>query len=183
MAIDLMTKTSHPEATVAETVTDEPSAQRLDYSHTLPEATRAMQGLEDVVKASSLEPKLRELVKLRSSLINGCAYCVDMHTKDAVAIGESEQRLHFVSVWQEAPVFSARERAALAWTDALTRIADTGAPDDAYAAIAREFSPVEQVALTLAIVAINGWNRLAIGFRTPAGSYVSHRHHLPDSAG
>ena len=153
-----------------------PGARRLDYGRALPEASRAMQGLEDVVKASTLEPKLRELVKLRASLINGCAYCVDMHTKDAVAIGEDEQRLHFVSVWHEAPVFSPRERAALAWTDALTRIADGGAPDDVYAAVAREFDPAEQVALTLAIIAINGWNRLAVGFRTPAGSYVSHRH-------
>jgi AhpD family alkylhydroperoxidase len=182
MANDLMTPTTRFQTPAEEATTDGPAARRLDYGRVLPEATRAMQGLEDVVKASTLEPKLRELVKLRASLINGCAYCVDMHTKDAVAIGEDEQRLHFVSVWQEAPVFSARERAALAWTDALTRIADTGAPDDAYAAVAREFDPAEQVARTLAIIAINGWNRLSVGFRTPAGSYVSHRHPRPVSA-
>ena len=152
---------------------------RHDYRTTLPEATRAMSGLEEVVEASTLEPKLRELVKLRASQINGCAYCVDMHTKDARAIGEDEQRLHLVAVWREAPGFTPRERAALAWTEALTLLPETGAPDDVYAAIAREFDPAEQVALSLAIVAINGWNRLAVGFRTPAGAYVSGRHPEP----
>jgi AhpD family alkylhydroperoxidase len=148
---------------------------RLDYKHVLPEASRAMTELEHVVEASSLEPKLRELVKLRASQINGCAYCVDMHTKDAVAIGEDPQRLHLVAVWREAPGFSARERAALAWTEALTLLPQTGAPDDIYDDVARHFTPAEQVALTLAIVAINGWNRLAVGFRQPVGAYVSHR--------
>jgi AhpD family alkylhydroperoxidase len=149
---------------------------RLDYRTALPEATRALSGLEEVVEASTLEPKLRELVKLRASQINGCAHCVDMHTKDARAIGEDEQRLHLVAVWREAPGFTPRERAALAWTEALTLLAETGAPDDVYAAIAREFDPAEQVALSLAIVAINGWNRLSVAFRRPAGSYVSGRH-------
>ena len=124
---------------------------RLDYRHVLPEASRAMSQLERVVEASTLDPKLRELIKLRASQINGCAYCVDMHTKDAQAMGEDAQRLHLVAVWREAPVFSPRERAALAWTEALT----------------------------LAIVAINGWNRLAVGFRQPVGEYVSHRHPVP----
>ena len=148
---------------------------RLDYRHVLPDATRAMSQLEDVVDASTLEPKLRELVKLRASQINGCAYCVDMHTKDAEAIGEDSQRLHLVAVWREAPVFSPQERAALAWTEALTLLSHTGAPDDVYDDVARQFSPDEQVALTLAIIAINGWNRLAVGFRQPVGTYVSHR--------
>jgi alkylhydroperoxidase AhpD family core domain len=161
---------------------EEENAMRLDYGKTLPEATRAMIGLESIVESSTLEPKLRELVKLRASQINGCAYCVDMHTKDAEAIGEDQQRLHLVAVWREAPVFTPRERAALAWTDALTRLPETGAPDDIYEAIAREFDPAEQVALTLAIVAINGWNRLAVGFRRPAGSYVSDRHPEPVAA-
>jgi AhpD family alkylhydroperoxidase len=147
---------------------------RLDYQHELPAATRAMSQLENVVKASTLEPRLRELVKLRASQINGCAYCVDMHTKDADALGEDPQRLHLVAVWREAPDFSARERAALAWTEALTLLPETGAPDEAYADIAREFTAEEQVALTLAIIAINGWNRLAVGFRRPVGDYVSH---------
>lgn len=142
-----------------------------------------MSGLEQVVSASTLEPALRELVKLRASQINGCGYCIDMHTKDARAMGEDEERLHLVSAWREAPSFSPRERAALAWTEALTLLADTGAPDDAYDAMAAEFDPAEQVALTLAIIAINGWNRLAVGFRQPVGSYVSHRHPVAAAAG
>ena len=149
---------------------------RLDYRRVLPAASRAMTQLERVIDASGLEPKLRELVKLRASQINGCAYCVDMHTKDARAIGEDEQRLHLVAVWREAPVFTTRERAALAWTEALTLLSETGAPDDVYDAMTNEFDPAEQVALTLAIVAINGWNRLAVGFRQPVGAYVSRRH-------
>ena len=156
---------------------------RLDYRTALPEATRAMSSLEEVVEASTLEPKLQELVKLRASQINGCAYCVDMHTKDARAIGEDEQRLHLVAVWREAPSFTPRERTALAWTEALTLLPETGAPDDVYEAMAREFDPPEQVALTLAIVAINGWNRLAVGFRRPVGSYASRRHPEPVTVG
>jgi len=155
---------------------------RLDYRVVLPETMDAMRQLERVVEASTLEPALRELVKLRASQMNGCAYCVDMHTKDARAMGEDEQRLHLVAVWREAPVFSARERAALAWTEALTLLSETGAPDDVHAEVARRFSPEEQVALTLAIVAINGWNRLAVGFRQPVGGYVSHRHRQPTAA-
>ena len=148
---------------------------RLDYGKELPDATRAMSALEQVVEQSTLEQKLRELVKLRASQLNGCAYCVDMHTKDAEAIGETEQRLHLVAVWREAPVYTERERAALAWTEALTLLPETGAPDDAYAEVEHNFSPTERVALTLAIIAINGWNRLSVGFRTPVGGYVSHR--------
>jgi AhpD family alkylhydroperoxidase len=148
---------------------------RLDYRATLPAASRAMAALEEVVRSSELEPELIELVKLRASQINGCAYCVDMHTKDARAAGEDEQRLHLTAVWREAPVFTPRERAALAWTEALTLLAETGAPNADYEAMASAFEPVEQVALTLAIVAINGWNRLAVGFRQPVGSYTSRR--------
>ncbi|HET8571614.1 MAG TPA: carboxymuconolactone decarboxylase family protein [Candidatus Limnocylindria bacterium] len=148
---------------------------RLDYNEALPEATRAMSALETVVHHSTLEPKLRELVKLRASQLNGCAFCVDMHTKDALAIGEDQQRLNMVAVWREAPDFSSRERAALAWTEALTLLPQTGAPADDYDWMASEFDAAEQVALTLAIIAINGWNRLSVGFRRPAGEYVSHR--------
>ncbi len=155
---------------------------RLDYRRELPEATRAMAELEEVVAASTLEPKLHELVRLRASQLNGCAFCVDMHTKDARAIGEDEQRLHLVAVWREAPGFTPRERAALAWTEALTLLPETGAPDDVYAALEPAFTPRERVALTLAIVAINGWNRLSVGFRRPAGDYVSDRHPEPASA-
>ncbi len=152
---------------------------RLDYGMALPSAIEAMSGLERVVEASTLEPLLLELVKQRASQINGCAYCLDMHTKDAVAIGETEQRIHLVPVWHEAPYFTPRERAALAWTEAITLLPETSVPDDAYEAMAAEFDPAEQVALTLAIVAINGWNRLAVGFRRPVGTYVSYRHPEP----
>ena len=148
---------------------------RLDYGTELPEATSAMSGLEAVVRQSTLEQKLLELVRIRASQLNGCGYCLDMHTKDAEAIGETEQRLHLVAAWREAPVYSDRERAALGWAEALTLLADTGAPDDVYADVERLFTPAERVALSLAIVAINGWNRLSVGFRQPAGGYVSRR--------
>ena len=148
---------------------------RVDYRNVFPGALRAMAGLEEAVGASSLEPELVELVKLRASQINGCAYCVDMHTKDARAMGEDEQRLHLVAVWREAPGFTERERAALAWCESLTLLPRTGAPDDTYEPLAKVFSPEEIVALTLAVVAINGWNRFAVGLRSPVGGYVSHR--------
>lgn len=149
---------------------------RLDYARTLPAATRAMRALEDVVEASELEPELMELVKLRASQINGCAFCVDMHTKDALAIGEDDRRLHLVAVWRDTGVFTPRERAALAWTEALTLVSETRAPDEIYDEVAALFPATEQVALTLGIVAINGWNRLSVAFRKPAGEYESHRH-------
>ena len=145
---------------------------RVDYRRVFPAAGKAMAGLEEAVRASPLEAPLLELVKLRASQLNGCGYCVDMHTKDAEAIGGEEQRLHLVVVWEEAPVYSPRERAALAWCEALTLLASSGAPDDVYDQVAAEFNPEEIVALTLAIVAINGWNRFAVGLRSPVGSYV-----------
>jgi AhpD family alkylhydroperoxidase len=148
---------------------------RVDYRHVFPAAMKAMLGLEETVRQSSLEPELLELVKLRASQINGCAYCVDMHTKDARAIGEEEQRLHLVAVWREAPFYTARERAALAWCEALTRLADNDVPDPIYRELEANFGPEEVVALTLAIVAINGWNRFAVSLRSPVGSYVSDR--------
>ncbi|MFN8233161.1 MAG: carboxymuconolactone decarboxylase family protein [Actinomycetota bacterium] len=148
---------------------------RVDYRRIFPRAMEAMLGLEDAVHASSLEPELLELVKLRASQINGCGFCVDMHSKDARAIGEVEQRLHLVAVWREAPVYSERERAALAWCESLTLLPETGAPDGTFAEVERVFSPEEIVALTLAIVAINGWNRFAVGMRSPVGGYVSTR--------
>jgi AhpD family alkylhydroperoxidase len=148
---------------------------RIDYAHVMPEAPRAMMGLQRVVDSSGLDPKLLELVKVRASQINGCAHCLDMHTKDARALGETEQRLYLVAAWREAPVYTPRERAALAWCESLTLLPQTGAPDEVYEEVAREFSPEEIVALTLAIVAINGWNRLAVGMRSPTGDYVSRR--------
>jgi AhpD family alkylhydroperoxidase len=146
---------------------------RIDYQKVFPDALRAMLGLENAVHASSLEPGLLELVKMRASRLNGCAYCLDMHSKDARARGETEQRLHVLSAWREAPFYSERERAALAWCEALTLLPQTGAPDDVYAELERAFEPEEIVALTLAIVAINGWNRFAVGLRSPVGDYVS----------
>jgi AhpD family alkylhydroperoxidase len=146
---------------------------RLDYRKAFPEALRAMRSLEQAVEDSALEPALLELVKMRASQLNGCAYCLDMHSKDARARGESEQRLHVLAAWREAPFYSARERAALAWCEALTLLPQTGAPDDMYALVREQFDDAEIVALTLAIVAINGWNRFAVGFRSPVGGYVS----------
>lgn len=146
---------------------------RIDYSKVFPGALQAMIGLEKAVHASSLEPELLELVKMRASQLNGCAYCLDMHSKDARARGESEQRLYVLAAWREAPFYSGRERAALAWCEALTLVSETAAPDEAYAQVAEQFDEEEVVALTLAIVAINGWNRFAIGLRSPVGDYVS----------
>jgi AhpD family alkylhydroperoxidase len=146
---------------------------RIAYQKVFPDAFRAMRGLENAVHASPLEPELLELVKMRASQLNGCAYCLDMHSKDARARGETEQRLHVLSAWREAPFYSERERAALAWCEALTLLPQTGAPDDVYAELERAFEPEEIVALTLAIVAINGWNRFAVGLRSPVGDYVS----------
>ncbi len=145
--------------------------QRLSYSKVSPDGTDILQKLERYVKSSGLEADLVELVKLRASQINGCAYCIDMHTKDARTYGESEQRLYAVSAWHEAPFFSERERAALAWADAVTLVGKTRVPDEVYDEARKHFSEKELVDLTLAIIAINGWNRLAISFRTPAGSY------------
>ncbi|MEZ5073923.1 MAG: carboxymuconolactone decarboxylase family protein [Solirubrobacterales bacterium] len=146
---------------------------RLDYSSILPAGLKGMLGLERAVHESSLEPELLELVRQRASQINGCAYCLDMHSKDARARGEDEQRLHVLAAWREAPFYSERERAALAWCESLTRLPETGAPDADYAPLVELFSEEEIAALTYAIVAINGWNRLAVGFRSPVGDYVS----------
>ncbi len=129
-----------------------------------------MLGLDSYVKTSGLEPALMELVKMRASQINGCAYCLDLHSKLARAHGESEQRLYTLDAWREAPFYTPRERAALAWTEALTRIFDGHAPDEVYEEARAHFSEKELVDLTLGIVAINGWNRLAIGCRAPVGS-------------
>ena len=141
----------------------------------MPEAREAMLAVQRAVDGSCLEEELLELVRIRASQINGCAYCLDMHTKDARAIGVEEQRLHLLAAWREAPCYSSRERAALRWREAVTRLSETGAPDDAYEEVAAQFSPLEVVALTLAIVAINGWNRLAVSMRTAVGRYVSRR--------
>ena len=144
--------------------------QRIDYKKVAPEAYKAMLGIEAYVRGSGLEHSLLELVKTRVSQINGCAHCLDMHTKEARAAGETEQRLYGLSAWREAPYYSERERAALAWTEAVTRI-NGDVDDTTYQAAHAHFNDKEIVDLTLAAIAINSWNRLAIPFRTPAGSY------------
>jgi len=144
---------------------------RIEYAAVAPGALRAMYGLEEYVRQSGLEHELLELVKLRASYVNGCAYCVDMHTKDARAAGETEQRLYGVAVWHETPFFTPRERAALAWTEAVTDIARGAVSDELYASTREHFTEVELVNLTMAVIAINGWNRLAITFQPEVGSY------------
>jgi len=144
---------------------------RLQIQKIAPQAYRAMTGLESYIRNSGLEPALLELVKLRASQINGCAYCIDMHSKDARAHGETEQRLYGLTAWRETPFYTDTERAALAWTEALTLINETHAPDDVYEEVRRHFSEVEIVNLTMAIATINGWNRLALGFRMVPGTY------------
>lgn len=144
---------------------------RIDFRRASPGAYAAMSGLENYLRACGLESPLLELVKMRASQINGCGYCLDMHSKDARAGGETEQRLYVLPAWRESQFFSERERAALAWTEALTRVADDHVPDAVYEHARRHFDDKELVDLALAIVAINGWNRLAIGFRSEVGSY------------
>jgi AhpD family alkylhydroperoxidase len=131
---------------------------------------RAMFGLSSEA-AARLEPRLFELVKIRASQINGCAYCLDMHTKDARHAGETEQRIYALNAWRETPFFTDRERAALEWTEAVTRVGDSHVPDDLYERVARQFDEAELVALTFGVIVINSWNRLSISFRPPVGSY------------
>lgn len=144
---------------------------RTEYSKAAPRAIAAMSGLEEYLRTTDLEPRMLELVRMRASLINGCAYCVDMHSKDARAHGETEQRLYAVSVWRETPFFSDRERAALAWTEAVTLIGEGHVTDEVYEEVRQHFNEKELVEVTLAIVAINGWNRFALAFRTVPGTY------------
>jgi AhpD family alkylhydroperoxidase len=158
------------------------NAPRTDYQRIFPAAMRAMVGLESAVAESALEPALRELVKMRASQLNGCAYCLDMHSKDARALGEDEQRLYLLNAWREAPFYRARGRAPLAWCAAWTLLPESGAPDDVYTELAERFDEEEIVALTLAIVAINGWNRFAVGLRSPVGDYVSPHAAGPSSS-
>jgi AhpD family alkylhydroperoxidase len=135
------------------------------------DAAKAMFGLQRAVEGSGLEKPLIELVKIRASQMNGCAYCIDMHTKDARAHGETEQRIYALNAWAETPFFTPRERAALEWTEAVTRVGDTHVPDEVYARTRQHFEEPELVALTFALVAINGWNRLSVAFRAEAGTY------------
>jgi AhpD family alkylhydroperoxidase len=134
-------------------------------------AVKVMMGLESYIRRSGLESGLLHLIKTRASQINGCAYCIDMHTKDARAEGESEQRLYALNAWRETPFFSARERAALEWTESVTLISETHIPDETFELVSEQFGEEELTSLTMAIVAINGWNRFAVGFRAPVGTY------------
>ena len=144
---------------------------RIEYGTVAPDAMRAMGGLEAYARYSDLEPALLELVRLRASQLNGCAYCIDMHTKDARARGESEQRLYGLTAWRETPFYTERERAALAWTEAVTLISQAPASDVLFDQTHEHFTEKDLVDLTMAIIAINGWNRLAISFRTVPGTY------------
>lgn len=145
-------------------------AERID-SKIAPEGYRAMYGLERYVRQSGLEPSLLELIKLRASQINGCAYCIDMHTKDARAAGETEQRLYLLDAWREAPFYTDRERAAFAWTEAVTKVTEGHVPDAVFEEVREQFNDKELADLTMAIAAINAWNRMAISFRALPGGY------------
>jgi AhpD family alkylhydroperoxidase len=148
------------------------TTRRIDYATVAPTALRAVLGVEQYARQCGLERPLIELMKLRASYINGCAYCVDMHTKDARAAGETEQRLYAVPVWRETPFYTSRERVALAWTEAVTELGREGVPDALFAELSVEFSEKEIVDLTMVVVAINAWNRLAVSLGADVGSYT-----------
>jgi AhpD family alkylhydroperoxidase len=154
---------------------------RLDYTKIAPEVYRSMLGMEKTINSSGLEDVLLDLVRLRVSQINGCAYCIDMHAKDLRARGESEQRLYLLNAWRESPFYTERERAALNWAEALTEVAENHISDELYEQTRQQFTEVELANLTLAIVSINGWNRLNIAFRAVPGNYQST--HLQQAAG
>ncbi len=144
---------------------------RIDYTKVSPQILRPLIAMNVPVETSGLEPALMNLVRMRSSQINGCAFCLDMHSKDARAAGEKEQRLYMLEAWRETSVYSPRERAALAWTEAVTRVTDGHVPDDVYAEASEQFTEPELVALTLAVVAINSFNRINVAFRIEGGGY------------
>jgi AhpD family alkylhydroperoxidase len=148
--------------------------ERFQYGKAYPDALKAMLALSQAVEKTGLSPQLLDLVNYRVSQLNGCAYCLDMHSKDLRARGETEQRLYMISAWRELPqMFSSRERAALAWAEAVTLLKDQQVPDAVYDAACQEFSEAELTQLTFAVVAINGWNRFNVAFQTPAGTYKS----------
>jgi AhpD family alkylhydroperoxidase len=148
--------------------------ERIQYGKAYPDAYKAMLTQSQAVEKTGLAPQLIDLVNYRVSQLNGCAFCLDMHSKDLRARGETEQRLYMIGAWREAPhLYSNRERAAFAWAEAVTRLEDQQVPDEAYSTARKEFSEAELTQLTLAIVAINGWNRFNVAFHTPAGNYKS----------
>lgn len=141
--------------------------QRLDIAKVSPAAYQAVAALQSYVDKSGLDAKLRELIKIRASQINGCAYCLAMHTRDARKLGETDERMHLLNAWREAPVYSERERAALGWIEAITLVTQGHVPDEAFEAVRQQFSEKEIVDLTAAAIAINSWNKIAIAFRVP----------------
>jgi len=143
---------------------------RLNPSEVFPQAGATLRAMAAPLREAGLEAALCELVYIRASQLNGCAFCLDMHTRRALAAGEDGGRLHLIAAWRDAPCFTGRERAALAWTEAVTLVAQTHVPDDVYDEASRHFEPAQLVALTLAVVMINGWNRLQVAFRIPAGN-------------
>lgn len=145
--------------------------ERIHYTKVSPLAYHALLGLEKYLHECGIEENLLHLMKLRASQVNGCAYCLDMHWKDLRAIGETEQRMYSLDAWRESPYYSARERAALAWTEAVTRVAETHVPDEVYEEARQQFSEKELADLTVAVATINAWNRLAIAGRTTPGTY------------
>ncbi len=150
---------------------------RIDTAKVAPGVYKAMLGLETYLHQSGLETPLLHLIKLRASQVNGCAYCIDMHWKDLRAVGENEQRLYGLDAWRESPYYSDRERAALAWTEAVTRVAETNVPDEVYEEVRPHFTEKELADLTLAVATINAWNRLAIASRTEPGKYQPAKVH------
>jgi AhpD family alkylhydroperoxidase len=156
---------------------------RLNYPTIAPEPLKLMYAVEKYLGGSGLERRLIELVKIRASQINGCAYCIDMHTKDARAEGETEQRIYALNAWRETPFFTDRERAALAWTEAVTRISEGGVSDALYEEVRQHFDEKELVDLNWSVAAINAWNRVAISFRSVPGTYKPARRAQTAAAG
>ena len=144
---------------------------RIDFTKVNPDAAKAIYTLEAYVKSSAIEPSLIDLIKVRASQLNGCAFCIDMHTREARAKGEGEQRLYLLDAWRESPLYTDRERAALEWAESLILISIDHVPDEVFNRVRQQFSEAELVDLSMAVVAINGWNRLSIGFRAVPGSY------------
>lgn len=157
--------------------------ERIAYGKVAPGAMAAMRGLEDYIKGAGLEPALLDLIKSRASQLNGCAYCVDMHTKEARAGGESEQRVYALPVWHETPFFTNRERAALAWTDAVTLLSRAPVSEELYQEARQHFTEKQLVDLTMALIGINGWNRLSVAFRTVPGGYQPEARREPVASG
>jgi AhpD family alkylhydroperoxidase len=151
---------------------------RIEYAQVVPDAIEALRALEKYVRTCGIEPKALELIKIRASQINGCAYCLDMHTKDARARGETEQRIYALNAWRETPFFTEKERTALAWAEAVTQVSASQVSDEVYEIARQCFDEKELANITIAITAINGWNRLAVSFRSVPGVYEPPKQQL-----